>query len=56
MADEVLRVARKEGPQDFIVGYRFSPEEAEDPGITMDNTEKLIKHLIENHLIIYTCH
>ncbi|PWZ90821.1 NADH-dependent flavin oxidoreductase, partial [Staphylococcus pseudintermedius] len=50
VADEVLRVAREEGPQDFIVGYRFSPEEAEDPGITMDNTEKLIKHLIEKPL------
>ncbi|PCF42008.1 NADH-dependent flavin oxidoreductase [Staphylococcus delphini] len=50
VADEVLRVAKEKGPKDFIVGYRFSPEEAEDPGITMDNTEKLIKHLIEKPL------
>lgn len=50
IADEVIRVAQKEGPNDFIVGYRFSPEEAETPGVTMDNTEKLIKHLIEKPL------
>ncbi|ARJ51548.1 NADH-dependent flavin oxidoreductase [Staphylococcus lutrae] len=47
ITDEVLSVARSEGPKDFIVGYRFSPEEAEEGGLTMDITERIVKALIE---------
>jgi len=34
------------GP-DYPVGYRFSPEENETPGIRLEHTERLIKALIE---------
>ena len=34
------------GP-DYPVGYRFSPEENETPGIRLEHTEKLIKALVE---------
>ncbi|UXR78976.1 MULTISPECIES: NADH-dependent flavin oxidoreductase [unclassified Staphylococcus] len=50
VVDEVLRVAEEEGPENFIVGYRFSPEEAETPGITMSRTKCLVDTLIEKSL------
>ncbi|AEI39399.1 NADH-dependent flavin oxidoreductase [Paenibacillus mucilaginosus] len=42
---EVKRVAAEHAKQPFIVGYRFSPEEAETPGITMEDTFILIDAL-----------
>lgn len=43
---EVKKAAAKHaGPQEFIVGYRFSPEEPETPGITMAETFALIDAL-----------
>ncbi|AFC27669.1 YqiG [Paenibacillus mucilaginosus 3016] len=42
---EVKRVAAEHAKQPFIVGYRFSPEEAETPGITMEDTFVLIDAL-----------
>ncbi|MBI5975823.1 NADH-dependent flavin oxidoreductase [Staphylococcus canis] len=50
IVDEVLRIVKAEAPEDFIVGYRFSPEEAEDPGITMELTKRLVDELIEKPL------
>ncbi|MBU0437147.1 NADH-dependent flavin oxidoreductase [Staphylococcus succinus] len=50
VVDEVTETVKKYGNKDFIVGYRFSPEEAESPGISMEITETLIKHLIEKPL------
>ncbi len=38
VTDEVLRVAGKCAGRPFAVGYRLSPEEAENPGITMEDT------------------
>ncbi|MGL5633557.1 MAG: NADH-dependent flavin oxidoreductase [Sarcina sp.] len=35
---------------DFIVGYRFSPEEAEVPGISLDDTLVLVDKLSEEEL------
>ncbi|MDM8213915.1 NADH-dependent flavin oxidoreductase [Enterococcus hirae] len=46
----VTEAIDQEGPRDFIVGYRFSPEEYETPGIRMDDTKYLIKHLRETTL------
>lgn len=40
--DEVLKAKKEFASDDFIVGYRLSPEEAESPGITMDITEELV--------------
>lgn len=44
---EVRRVADEEAPKDFIIGYRFSPEELSEPGITMEDTLKLVDMLSE---------
>lgn len=41
--------ARKQRP-DFIVGYRFSPEEPEERGLTMADTFALVDALVEKHL------
>lgn len=45
--DAVTKVVREHASPDFIVGYRFSPEEVESPGISMELTEKLVKTLSE---------
>lgn len=50
VVDEVTRVVEQSGRKDFIVGYRFSPEESYEPGINMELTEQLIQHLIEKPL------
>ncbi|MBY9077849.1 NADH-dependent flavin oxidoreductase [Paenibacillus sp. HN-1] len=43
---EVKKAAAKHaGPEAFIVGYRFSPEEPETPGITMAETFALVDAL-----------
>ncbi len=47
VVDEVTETVQQHGNEDFIVGYRFSPEEAESPGISMEITESLVKHLID---------
>ncbi|WP_323703262.1 NADH-dependent flavin oxidoreductase [Mammaliicoccus sp. Dog046] len=48
--EAVTKVVREHGTPDFIVGYRFSPEEVESPGISMELTEKLVKALTEQPL------
>ncbi|MBT2694025.1 NADH-dependent flavin oxidoreductase [Bacillus sp. ISL-55] len=50
VVDEVKRVAAKHAKAPFIVGYRFSPEEPEEPGITMADTLELIDALAEKDL------
>lgn len=47
---EVKNVVAKYGDDSFIVGYRFSPEEPETPGITMADTLVLIDALTDNGL------
>ncbi|MGO3609953.1 MAG: FAD-dependent oxidoreductase [Enterococcus sp.] len=44
---EVQRVAKEQGAENFIVGYRFSPEELEEPGIHFDDTMYLLNTLAE---------
>jgi 2,4-dienoyl-CoA reductase-like NADH-dependent reductase (Old Yellow Enzyme family) len=48
--DEVKQVVEKYANNDFIVGYRFSPEEEFEEGITMDDTFYLIDALVEKEL------
>lgn len=48
--DEVLNVKKQYANDDFIVGYRLSPEEAESPGITMEITEQLIHTITEKSI------
>src|SRR5690625_233560 len=50
VTDEVLKAKVEHAGEDFIIGYRFSPEERESPGIDMEITETLIKKLIEKPL------
>jgi 2,4-dienoyl-CoA reductase-like NADH-dependent reductase (Old Yellow Enzyme family) len=38
VVDAVQDSARKHASRPFIIGYRFSPEETENPGITMEDT------------------
>ncbi len=48
--DEVKRIAKEQGREDFIIGYRFSPEELENPGITLDETLQFIDILADQGL------
>lgn len=50
VVDEVKRVTAKHAKDPFIVGYRFSPEEPEEPGITMADTLELIDVLADKDL------
>ncbi len=43
--DEVCKIREKFNRPDFIIGYRISPEEPFDDGITMTETLKLVKVL-----------
>ena len=47
---EVKKAVKAEGKSDFIVGYRFSPEELENPGITLDDTLKFVDVLSRQDL------
>lgn len=46
----VDEVKRKHARPDFIVGYRFSPEEPEENGLTMADTFVLLDKLVEQPL------
>ncbi|MFF2290075.1 NADH-dependent flavin oxidoreductase [Peribacillus butanolivorans] len=50
VVDEVNKAVAKHAKEPFIVGYRFSPEEPETPGITMDDTLVLIDALAKKDL------
>jgi 2,4-dienoyl-CoA reductase-like NADH-dependent reductase (Old Yellow Enzyme family) len=50
IVDTVLDVVRTHADKTFIVGYRFSPEEIENPGITFDDTLYLVDRLAEKTL------
>lgn len=47
--EEIIKVVQTEVDEqdvkDFIIGYRFSPEEIEEPGIHFDDTLFLLNHL-----------
>jgi 2,4-dienoyl-CoA reductase-like NADH-dependent reductase (Old Yellow Enzyme family) len=50
IVDEVKKAAAKHADDSFIIGYRFSPEEPETPGITMDETLVLVDKLADRDL------
>ncbi|MDR0249698.1 MAG: NADH-dependent flavin oxidoreductase [Burkholderiales bacterium] len=50
IVDTVLDVVKMHADKTFIVGYRFSPEEIEKPGITLDDTLYLVNRLAEKTL------
>ena len=45
--DACLKVREKFNRPDFIIGYRLSPEEPFEPGITMTETIALVKELVK---------
>lgn len=47
IVDAVTKAKEKYAEDDFIIGYRFSPEEKETPGIRMETTKELIGKLVE---------
>ncbi|MFC7373416.1 NADH-dependent flavin oxidoreductase [Fictibacillus iocasae] len=50
VVDSVQKAVAEHGDESFIVGYRFSPEEPETPGITMGDTLALVDALSEKNL------
>jgi 2,4-dienoyl-CoA reductase-like NADH-dependent reductase (Old Yellow Enzyme family) len=50
VVDEVKKVVAEYAKEPFVVGYRFSPEEPETPGITMADTLTLIDALADKNL------
>jgi len=48
--DAVVAVREKHQRNDFIIGYRFSPEELGDDGLTMTETGALIDALVQKPL------
>jgi 2,4-dienoyl-CoA reductase-like NADH-dependent reductase (Old Yellow Enzyme family) len=50
VVDEVQRIVKEHATPEFIVGYRFSSEEPETPGITMGDTLKLVDTLANKGL------
>ena len=48
--DAVIAVREKHQRDDFIIGYRFSPEEPGDNGLTMTETGALIDALVQKPL------
>lgn len=50
LIEEVKEVIKKHATKPFLLGYRFSPEEPETPGITMKETFDFIDELIEADL------
>lgn len=50
VVDEVKRVADEHATSQFLIGYRFSPEEPETPGITMGDTLALVDELADKEL------
>lgn len=48
---KAVNMAKNElADESFIVGYRFSPEEVEEPGITLDDTLFLVDKLSEENI------
>ncbi|WP_404323354.1 NADH-dependent flavin oxidoreductase [Cytobacillus firmus] len=50
VVDAVQKAVQEHAKEPFIVGYRFSPEEPTDPGITMDDTLQLVDVLSDKGL------
>ncbi|WP_078427336.1 NADH-dependent flavin oxidoreductase [Alkalihalobacterium alkalinitrilicum] len=48
--DEVKSTVNKHAKEPFIIGYRISPEEMEEPGITMDDTLVFVDKLADQDL------
>lgn len=56
IVDKIDEMRKKYNRPDFIIGYRFSPEEPGEDGITMKETLVLVDALLENRCNICTFH
>lgn len=50
LVDELTKIVTEKANKPFVIGYRFSPEEIEDPGIRFDDTLFLIDQLAEKSI------
>jgi len=50
VVESVLTAVKEHAKKPFIVGYRISPEELEEPGITIEDTFQLLDRLVEEKL------
>lgn len=50
VTDTVIKSIEKYAKRPFVAGYRISPEEKENPGITIEDTLKLVEVLSEKKL------
>lgn len=50
LIEAVKATIKQYAQKPFLIGYRFSPEEPETPGITMDETFSLIDQLLDKGL------
>lgn len=50
LVDEVITAVQEETLDEFVIGYRFSPEENETPGIRFDDTLFLVEQLSQKPL------
>jgi len=50
LIDRVLAIKNEYADKSFIVGYRLSPEELEEPGITLSDTLKLVNEFAKKDI------
>lgn len=50
LVDAVIDVKKKYASKDFVIGYRLSPEERENPGITLEDTLVLVDELAKKDI------
>lgn len=50
VVESVLDNVKQHSSKPFVVGYRISPEELEEPGITLEDTFQLVDQLAEKNL------
>lgn len=50
LVDSIIKTADESNVQNFVVGYRFSPEEYETPGIRFEDTLYLVDKLADKKL------
>ncbi|PVE64464.1 NADH-dependent flavin oxidoreductase [Priestia megaterium] len=50
IADSISQVVKEHAKKPFLIGYRISPEEIEEPGIAIEDTLQLLDQLTEKQL------
>ncbi|WP_342746545.1 hypothetical protein [Spiroplasma corruscae] len=50
LVNEIIKTIKENTKKEFIIGYRLSPEEYEEPGIKFEDTLFLVDKLSEKHI------